>query len=397
MQLSIGQLPRGFRSVAGEAGLKGPGLCDCALIVSDRPCNAAALFTTNLVAAAPVLVGRELLSRHQAGESEAVRGVFINSKNANAVTGPTGLENTRRTASWLQKALGGEFFVMSTGVIGQQMPMDKLEKGLRQCIERYQAGDCQPEEFARAIMTTDTVPKLSFREGQGYSLAGVAKGAGMIHPNMATMLGVICCDVAATPHFLQGCLKRAADQSFHCISVDGDTSTNDTIVLLANGASGVALEGPAAERAFEELVTEICVDLAKSIAFDGEGAKHHVTLEVLGCQGDSQARQIGRTIITSPLVKTAIYGRDANWGRILAAAGRAGVQFDPAETTLKMGELTLLENGTPCPFDETVARQLLSQMQVCVSLIVGSGPGRATLWTCDLTEEYVQVNADYRT
>jgi glutamate N-acetyltransferase/amino-acid N-acetyltransferase len=386
---------REFQAVAVEAGFKGAGKPDVALIYSRLPCNAAALFTRNLVAAAPVLLGREQLAR-----GAKLSGVFINSKNANAVTGAQGLADARQTAVWLDEQLGGDFLVMSTGVIGVPLPMDKIRLGVERVAAAVRSGENDPQGSARAIMTTDTHPKTAETaidlQGVRIHLWGVAKGAGMIHPDMATMLSVIATDVAATPEQLDRALRRACDTSFHCISVDGDTSTNDTLVLLANGASGqTLLTGD--EPAFEAALADVCQQLARQVAFDGEGAKHHVTLEVEGCRDAAEARQIGRTIITSPLVKTAIYGRDANWGRVLAAAGRSGVEFDPIQADLWFGPLELMRSGTPVPFDEARARAILSALALNIRLRVGAGPGRCTLWTCDLTEEYIAINADYRT
>lgn len=400
MEFPKSQFPLGFRCTVGSAGLKGPGIADCALLVSDRPCQAAALFTRNLVVAAPVIVGRELLAQHQAGQVE-IGGVFINSKNANAVTGEPGLRDARQTAAWLYEATGKSCFVMSTGVIGKPMPMDKIEHGLRQGLASYAQGDHEPEAFAKAIMTTDTMPKFSqasFQVGhKTCHLFGFAKGAGMIHPDMATMLSVICCDANLPQAVLQESLKQAADQSFHCTTVDGDTSTNDSLLLLANNACETEPLNPGELAEFKVALNLVCRELAMAIAFDGEGAKHHITLELTGTASAADARQMGRVILTSPLVKTAIYGRDANWGRVLAAAGRSGIEFDPSQASLWMGELQLLQNGLPLDFDEKRAKQILSEVAVQLRLVVGQGPGKAELWSCDLTEEYIAVNADYRT
>jgi glutamate N-acetyltransferase/amino-acid N-acetyltransferase len=279
--------------------------------------------------------------------------------------------------------------------------MDKIRVGVDRACAAVLAGANDPEAASRAIMTTDTRPKVAHTfldlSGQRVSLWGVAKGAGMIHPDMATMLSVIVTDLAVPRPLLDSALRQACDTSFHCLSVDGDTSTNDTVVVLANGASGRTPEGPQEELLFRQALERICQDLARQIAFDGEGARHHVTLQVSGCGDDAAARQVGRTIITSPLVKTAIYGRDANWGRVLAAAGRSGVEFDPLEADLWFGPLQLLRQGAPVPFDEQQARQILSELTLEIRLQLGDGPGKATLWTCDLTEEYIAINADYRT
>ena len=390
-------IPCGFQAVAVEAGFKGAGQQDVALFYSSQPCTAAALFTRNLVAAAPVQLGREQLASPQARLS----GVFVNSKNANAVTGMQGMRDARQTADWLAQSLGGEFLIMSTGVIGVPLPMEKIRVGVERCSGAIAAGQSDPAAASRAIMTTDTRPKVAHAlldlGGTRASLWGVAKGAGMIHPNMATMLSVILTDLAIPSDFLDSALRRACDTSFHCLSVDGDTSTNDTLALLANGASGKTLQGAEEEAQFHKALENVCQSLAQQIAFDGEGARHHVTLQVSGCADDAAARQVGRTIITSPLVKTAIYGRDANWGRVLAAAGRSGVDFDPLETDLSFGPLELLRQGVPQPFDEQQARAVLSEVALEIRLKLGRGPGNATLWTCDLTEEYISINADYRT
>jgi glutamate N-acetyltransferase / amino-acid N-acetyltransferase len=400
MEFPKTQFPLGFRTTVGKAGLKGEGIPDCALLVSELPCQAAALFTRNRVVAAPVTLGRELLAAHQADQLD-VRGVFINSKNANAVTGEPGLRDARQTADWLKEAVGGHCFVMSTGVIGQPMPMDKIERGLRESLTRFVAGYNEPEQFAKAIMTTDTVPKFSQASFQVGSktchLAGFAKGAGMIHPDMATMLSVICCDANISQNVLQDYLREAADQSFHCTTVDGDTSTNDSLLLLANNGAETAELSADELLNFKLALNQVCRDLAIAIAFDGEGARHHITLEVEGTQSHLEARTMGRVILTSPLVKTAIYGRDANWGRILAAAGRSGIEFDPSLASLWLGGVQLLKDGLPLAFDEVRAKEILTETAVSLRLVVGAGTGRATLWSCDLTEEYIAVNADYRT
>lgn len=390
-------IPQGFQVVAVEAGFKPSGHCDVALFYSPTPCNAAALFTRNRVAAAPVQLGRQLLAQ----ENAQLSGVFINSKNANAVTGEQGLKDARQTSKWLTESLGGDFLVMSTGVIGVPLPMAKIRTGVEKVTAAIKAGENAPDAAAKAIMTTDTRPKVAnavfLIDGAEVRVWGVAKGAGMIHPDMATMLSVILTDAIVSSKELDAALRKACDDSFHCVSVDGDTSTNDTLSLLANGASGKSMDTPEHHKAFQDALDYVCQSLARQVAFDGEGARHHVTLKVEGCADAAEARQIGRTIITSPLVKTAIYGRDANWGRVLAAAGRSGVAFDPLHASLWFGPLQLLKDGAPVPFEETRAREVLSELELEIRLVVGEGAGAATLWTCDLTEEYIMINADYRT
>ncbi|MBI3926683.1 MAG: bifunctional glutamate N-acetyltransferase/amino-acid acetyltransferase ArgJ [Armatimonadetes bacterium] len=384
------RLPIGFSASGISAGLKPGGAPDMALFYSDRPCSGAAVFTRNRVVAAPVRHGQALLKRAR----DRLRAVVINSRNANAVTGEQGLKDARRMADLTAAALDlppeSDVFVMSTGVIGTPMPMEKIEAGIRLAAAALspQAGPLA----AAAIMTTDTRPKMASRRCGELTLSGVAKGAGMIHPDMATMLVVLMTDAAIGPRELELWLTEAVDRSFHCITVDGDTSTNDTCLLLANGAAR-APDPPV----FQQALIELCQDLARQIAFDGEGAEHRLTLVVRGAPDFAAARSIGRTVATSPLVKTAIFGRDANWGRILAAAGRSGVEFDPEQCSLRFAGLEVLRQGVPQPVDETLAVELLSRPDVEVVLEVGTGPGEATVWSCDLTPEYIRINAEYRT
>ncbi len=392
----------GFRAAGVHAGLKPHGAPDVALVVSERPCVAAATFTQNVVKAAPVLYDQALLAQNRT----AIWAVVINSKNANAVTGPQGLRDAERMAQITAEALalphGAGVFVMSTGVIGVPLPMEKVERGIR-----LAAQSLSPEggpDAARAMMTTDTRPKHSGLAvelaGTRVSVAGMAKGAGMIHPNMATMLAVIATDVAVLPPVLDAALHYAVERSFNCISVDGDTSTNDTCLVLANGLAGNTplqeAEGEAFA-AFRDALTAVCQDLARQIAFDGEGATKRVTITVYNAGSFEAARQVGRTIATSPLVKTALFGRDANWGRVLAAAGRSGVAFDPQRTNLWFGDLQVLRHGLPVPFDEARALEILSERDIFIALDLGKGPGQATVWTCDFSYEYVTINAEYRT
>lgn len=393
----------GFRAAGVAAGLKGGSELDFALVVSDVPAVAAATFTKNLVQAAPVQYDRALLARHRTH----IRALVVNSKNANAVTGPQGLRDAERMAAHTAEALAlpeeSGVFVMSTGVIGVPLPMEKIERGIRLAAGRLAATPEAGIDAARAIMTTDTRHKVAgthraLNDVQS-AIAGMAKGAGMIHPNMATMLAVIATDAAVAPDALDAALTYAVERSFNCISVDGDTSTNDTCLVLANGTAGnapITIDDPRFA-AFQGALLDVCQDLARQIAFDGEGATKHVTIEVQNAGSFEAARQIGRTIATSPLTKTALYGRDANWGRVLAAAGRAGVDFDPDATSLWFGDLQLLAAGSPVGVDEARALEILSEVEVTITLDVGGDAGSATVWTCDFSHEYVTINAEYRT
>jgi len=392
MTLAVETRVKGFSMCGASAGLKPDGAHDVALLVSDRPCAAAAVFTRNRVKAAPVRYDQAVLRR----APRAVRAVAINSKNANACTGRQGMRDAARMAAVARDALGlsasDEVLVMSTGVIGVPMPMARIEQGIRAGAGSLMADGV--DAAARAIMTTDTYPKTAtVRMPDGVTLVGIAKGAGMIHPDMATMLSVVITDAALEPDALGAALRHAVDRSFHCISVDGDTSTNDTCAVLANGASGVTPD----REAFQDALTALMQDLARQIAFDGEGATKRVTIRVDEAPSQEAARRVGRTIATSPLVKTAIYGRDANWGRVLAAAGRAGVRFHPDRSALWFGDLQVLDRGTPLPFDEARALAILSEPDLDIRLDLGSGPASATVWTCDFSHDYVTINGAYRT
>ncbi|TMC58903.1 MAG: bifunctional glutamate N-acetyltransferase/amino-acid acetyltransferase ArgJ [Chloroflexi bacterium] len=382
--------PKGYRASGVAANIKKSGAPDVALIVSGTPATCAALFTTNRVQAAPIQVCKEHLRSH----GEQMRAVIINSGNANAVTGQQGIENAQAMADLTASELGtepGSVLVMSTGVIGVQLPMPDVSRGIRLGTQALKADG--GHDAARAIMTTDTRPKELAVSFGGITVAGMCKGAGMIHPNMATMLAVVTTDARIERAALQAMLASAAQQSFNRISVDGDTSTNDTIVLMANGASGISPE----PGAFQEALNHVCVGLAKKIVKDGEGATKFVSLSVSGATSEQDAQRVANTIATSMLVKTAIYGRDANWGRVLAAAGRSGVTLDPAKVDLRFGPLQLLRAGTPVPFSEEAALKYLSQDEIEIALDLGLGKASVTMWTCDLSHEYVSINAEYRT
>lgn len=395
----------GFRVAGVAGGIKKSGALDFSLIVSDRPCSAAGVFTTNRVKAAPVLLDMERLRRNAGG----IRAVATNSGCANACTGQQGLDNAEQMAQLVADKVGcaaNDVLVLSTGVIGAQLPMDRIAQGVEL------AGNALGDDWlaaATAIMTTDTRPKMAFLEvrtssGQAYRIAGISKGAGMIAPNMATMLSVVVTDVELTPEFAQQALNTANKISYNCIVIDGDTSTNDTVFLLANGVSGAQLETAEDCDQFQQALNAVCIKLAQDVVRDGEGVTKFITVRVQGTADDAAARQIANTIAVSPLVKTAFYGNDANWGRIVMAAGRAGIEFDQARMNLWLaaGEhfenpLRLLANGMPLDYGEANATAIISQPSVCILFECGDGPGAATVWTCDFSHEYVSINADYRT
>lgn len=405
-------LPCGFSFGGVACGIKKNGDPDLALALSETPCTAAALFTQNRFVAAPVQYDRQLLSLHPAG----VQAVLINSGNANAATGAAGLAATRRSAEAVEAIFGlppWSTLVMSTGVIGQPLPVARIETALPGLFHSLRAGADGFQAAARAIMTTDTRPKLATQRvdlGDGViTLAGIAKGAGMIHPNMATMLALILTDAALPPDLLHLALRQAADRSFNRISVDGDTSTNDTLALLANGAAGYTITDATAPafQAFTAGLTAVCTELALAIVADGEGATKRVTIRVSGLADEAQAHRVANAIAISPLVKTAIYGGDANWGRILAAAGNSGAAFAPAHADLwisggsslteMLPPLQLVAGGAPLPFAETESTRRFAQPELLIDLRLGDGPGQATMWTCDLSHDYVTINGMYRT
>ncbi|MBK7179848.1 MAG: bifunctional glutamate N-acetyltransferase/amino-acid acetyltransferase ArgJ [Chloroflexi bacterium] len=402
--------PIGFQATAVAAHIKYPDRSDLALIVSEMDCSATAVFTKNQVVAAPVVVDRATLKTN----NSHIRAVLINSGNANASTGQPGLDNARQSQALVATAVGcaaNEVLVMSTGVIGVQMPMARLQAGITaagQALRQSRAEDLAAGGLAvaRAIMTTDTRPKhLAVQidmPGGLVTIGGMAKGAGMIHPNMATMLSLITSDAAIAPDMLAGLLKTAVNHSFNRISIDGDTSTNDTVLLLANGASGVAVDNHDSAVLFGKALTALCAELARMIVKDGEGATKFVEIVVSGAETAVDAHTVANTIATSPLVKTAFAGGDANWGRILAAAGRAGVPFDQYRTQLWVGvqhtdELQLVSQGTPTDYQEREAAAIFNQPEFKIRLDLGRGDAHETVWTCDLSHDYVAINADYRT
>jgi glutamate N-acetyltransferase/amino-acid N-acetyltransferase len=396
----------GFDAAGIAAGIKKNGKPDLALVASRVPCKAAAVFTKNKFPAAPVLYDRQVLDANP----EGIHGVLINAGCANACTGVPGRANARLMAEWTERTLGASdqsFFVMSTGVIGVQLPMDKLEKGIPEVAAKLRPDGWA--DAANAIMTTDTRPKLFSRQteidGQTVTFTGMVKGAGMIHPNMATMLSLIVTDAAIAQPLLQDALKAAVDLSYNRISIDGDTSTNDTVLILANGLAGNAeiidAEGESFAR-FLSALTEIATELAQAVVRDGEGVTKFVTIHVTGATSHEDAHTIANSIATSPLVKTAFFGNDANWGRILCAAGYAGVDLDPdrADLVIRDNEgaaVQLVKAGLPTGYAEKDAAAIFAQPEFTVHVALGIGDGEATVWTCDLSHEYVTINGDYRT
>lgn len=402
--------PAGYAAGAASAGLKPTGALDVAVLMSETACAAAGVFTQNRVRAAPVIYDERLLAERPG----RVRGVVMNSKVANACTGEEGLAAAEAMAHAAEAALDlppRSMLVLSTGVIGTPMPVDRVTRGVQTAAaKRDGTGGV---DAAKAIMTTDTVPKhvaVRFETAGGVvTVGGIAKGAGMIHPDMATLLSVITTDAKVEVAQLRALLKPVTDRTFHAITIDGDTSTNDTVLLLANGVSEVAIARDAEGwKLFEQAVQHVARELALMIVRDGEGATRFVELVVAGASTEAMARSIGRAIARSPLVKTALAGGDPNWGRILAAAGASGIPVDGSRLTLSAqvradtggpaGEwLVLAKDGVTANPDETAARDIFGAKSVALHLHLGMGGAEATVWTCDLSEEYVRINADYRT
>lgn len=410
--LSARALPRGFRFASASCGLKRKGhtgALDVAMIVSDPPASAAAVFTQNLVQAPPVVLSRE----HVHASAGAMRAVIVNSGNANCSVGPGGMIASRATAERVAELLGcgaQQVVVCSTGVIGIPLPVEKILKAAPALAKSLAFSPRAFDGLTRAIMTTDTRPKraaASARLGRKtVRVAGCAKGAGMIHPNMATMLSFVVTDAAIDPGVLDVALHDVVSRTFNCITVDGDSSTNDTLLVLANGASGATKITEASGADYAKVVSaleEVCRTLAIGIVEDGEGATHLVEIEVRGAPSDAAAKKVAETIGLSSLVKTAIAGADPNWGRILAAAGRSGVPFNPDHAEIWLGGMKMY--GPPkgasysiaLPLNERAAHRRLLQKDVPIVIDLHNGEGTARVWTCDFTKEYVHINASYRT
>lgn len=394
------RFPQGFRGAGLHAGVKrNPQKEDLSLVVSDRPAVGVGVYTQNLVCAAPVALDRGRTP------STSIRAVIINSGVANACTGERGERDAREMTRLAAKACGiqeAETLVMSTGVIGTHLPLDKIGAGIEKIVGQLNDDEASLVKAARGMMTTDTVHKLRGREvnvdGVPIRVTGMAKGAAMIGPNMATMLCLIMTDANVEMADAQAALVEAVDESFNCISVDGHTSTNDTVLLLANGAAGGSVLKGRPLDAFRATLLEVCEDLAQSIPSDGEGATHLITVEVHGTTNRDDAVQIAKTIADSPLVKTAIAGADPNWGRVISAAGYAGVPFDPTQISLLINGLLVYERGVPVEFDEeAVSASIRDNRDTHLVLLLDEGTAAARFWTTDLTAEYVRLNADYHT
>ena len=393
--------PRGFLAGAAAAHVRDDGdtaRLDVAVVRSQRPCQAAGVFTRNVVKAAPVVISQLTLRQRR------VQAVVLNSGNANACTGADGF----RDALQMCKAAGdatdldpAQVLVCSTGVIGRRMPMERILSGIRAAADDLHAtgGD----RAARAIMTTDTVPKQATTTvligGRTVVVGGMAKGSGMIHPDMATLLAVVTTDAPVADGALQPVLAQVADETFNCVTVDGDTSTNDTLLLLANGAAGgeAFAAGSAELAALERAVLEVCESLAEQVVADGEGAQKHFRVEVRGAEDRGQARLAARTVAASSLVKTAITGSDPNWGRIVAALGRSGAHFTLDRCTVQVGGITVLERGQRVDADLSAIRAVFDVSPIHIEVDLGAGDAAAHAWGCDLTTDYVHINADYTT
>ena len=396
---------QGFKAAGVHMGVKtrNTDKKDVALIVSDVECAAAAVFTKNAVKAAPIHVDREHLKNGKA------RAIIVNSGNANACA-PQGEENARRMCAAAAKAVGCEVedvLVSSTGVIGQRINVELIEEGVPALAALLEHSEAASTSAAQAIMTTDTVKKEIAVEtvvgGKKVTMGGIAKGSGMIHPNMGTMLCFLTTDCAISPEMIRTALLETVNVSFNRISVDGDTSTNDSCMVLANGMAGNA---PITEKgedyeAFLAALQALCVQLAKEMASDGEGAKHLITCNVSGAKSEQAAETISKSVICSVLTKAAIFGADANWGRVLCAMGYSGEEFDPDKVdvhfTSAAGDIAVCEKGRGLNFDEDLAKKILTEHDVEINITMGEGDGSCTCWGCDMTYDYVKINGDYRT
>jgi len=386
----------GIKATGIHAGLKRKRK-DLALIFSEQPCNAAGTFTQNKVKAAPLLVSQKLLNK-----GKKIKAILINSGNANACTGERGYNDALESQKYCAEKLGlaqEEVVISSTGIIGEYMPMHILKTGVDSIVS--QLSDAGGLKAAEAIMTTDLVKKsfavkVELSTGD-ITIGGIAKGSGMIMPDMATMLAFIATDAEIESTLLKKFLLKCVKNSFNKISVDGDTSTNDMVTLMANGLSKIKIEENTKDtQLFFEALQAITIEMAKAIVGDGEGASKLITIAVAGCRNDDDANKIAKTIANSPLVKTAVYGNDANWGRIISAAGRSGVDFDPAKVEIRFDNMLILGKNLQHSFDEEQAEMILSNDEILISVNLNSGNGISTWWTCDFTEKYIEINASYR-
>jgi len=393
--------PKGFKAGGLHCGLKKTTRHDLGAIVCEVPAAAAGVYTTNLIQAAPLKVTRESI-----GAGGRLRAVLVNSGNANACTGKQGEDDAYRMQAEFAAAIGvpkEQVAVASTGVIGELLKMDRVLSGIGGLPARLQSGPEGAEDFCQAILTTDLVQKMVCVRlelgGRTVHVAGASKGSGMIHPNMATMLGFLTTDANVGSDALQTLLRQATDVTFNMITVDGDTSTNDMLVAMASGLAGNEELAPGHPdwASFAAALTYVCEYLAKAIARDGEGATKLIEVQVRGAETTDGARAIAKTVIGSSLVKSAVFGADANWGRIIAAAGRAGVPFNPDTVDIRLGDISVLQQSRPVPFDEDRALEYLKGDTVHIHIDLNNGSGEATGWGCDLTYDYVRINAAYRT
>ncbi len=383
----------GLNGAAVKTGVKESGDLDLALIVADEPMNVAAMFTKNAMAAAPVQLCREILK-----DTRQIKGIVVNSGNANALTGKRGAQDAQRMLGETEAAINGKTLVLSTGIIGVPLPIEKVTAGIKQAAQQLQS-NC--EDVAEAMLTTDTIRKtVAFEveaDGQTYRVGGVAKGSGMIHPNMATMLAVVATDAPLAQDAMQPLLKRAVDDSFHRISVDGDTSTNDAVVLMAKPAQAgdeLSAEGTAL---IESAIGRACRELAQSIVCDAEGSTRVMDIEVIGAATIEDAERITESVATSSLVKTALAGANPNWGRIISAAGNAGVALSPDDITLELEGQTVFEKGEVIAADQGRLDEAFGQDRVRVRLTVGTGPVTRHMLASDLSKRYVEINSEYTT
>ncbi|MBI9112073.1 bifunctional glutamate N-acetyltransferase/amino-acid acetyltransferase ArgJ [Maridesulfovibrio ferrireducens] len=390
-------IPKGFKFSCINAGFKYINRNDLTLILSETPAAGAGVFTKNKFQAAPVTVCKETLSN-----SPYVRGALINAGQANACTGAEGITDCKKTLELVAKGLNlksSDLLPASTGVIGPRFDMDKWELAAPRLVETL--GESNPVQAAKAIMTTDKFPKLAWgsveSENGSAQILGMCKGAGMICPDMATMLGFIICDAEVDPVWWQEALKRCIDKSFNCITVDGDTSTNDSVMAFANGASNYKADSPETQDALEAALLDVCQSLSYMIVQDAEGGTKVMSIKVSGARSDDDAKLIARAIGNSPLVKTALFGEDPNWGRIVAAAGRSGAEFNPNMLTLRFGKITVFKEGKPVEGDlDALLDPIMRKQDIEIIIDLGDGDGTARLMASDLTNEYISINADYR-
>jgi glutamate N-acetyltransferase/amino-acid N-acetyltransferase len=384
--------PRGFLAGAAGAAIKYTDRLDLGILHSEAPCTTAAVFTTNRVKAAPVLLDRERL------QGSKISAVVVNSGCANSCTGGQGVKDAEAMAELAAGHVGvaaKSVLVASTGVIGTRLPMERIEAGIEKIRLTHEGG----HDIARAIMTTDTVPKEVAVKAGGFVIGGMAKGSGMIHPDLATLLCFLTTDADVEPGFLRRTLREAADISFNMVSIDGDNSTNDMVLIMANGMAGgrTITAGSGRASLFRRALSEVCIYLAKAIARDAEGATRLIEVDVSGAASQADARLAARTIVGSSLVKAAVHGSDPNWGRVLAAAGRSGASLDADKLELYIGDARLVKDGAPVDFEKDEVVRHLEGKEVLIKLDLHLGRGKATAWGCDLSEEYVKINAEYTT